>query len=52
MLRRAGIDAQLRIGVGKEGARDLRAHAWVECGGAALLGEDLGPFRSLGRLPG
>lgn len=32
LLRQAGIDADLRIGVAKTPARGLVAHAWVECG--------------------
>ena len=35
LLRRAGIEGELRIGVSKQAGR-LSAHAWVECGGSAL----------------
>ncbi len=35
LLRRRGIDSDIRIGVRKEGDR-LDAHAWVECAGTAL----------------
>lgn len=35
ILRRRGIDSDIRIGVRKEGG-GLDAHAWVECAGAAL----------------
>ena len=38
LLRRRGIDAQLRIGVTKKGGR-LDAHAWVEVRGHALAGD-------------
>ena len=35
LLARQGIASDLRVGVRKEGER-FEAHAWVECGGAAL----------------
>ena len=35
LLRRQGIDSQLRIGVKKDIPK-FEAHAWVECGGVAL----------------
>ena len=35
LLRRQGIEAQLRIGV-KKNIPKFEAHAWVECGGVAL----------------
>lgn len=35
LLRRAGLPAEMRIGVRKPGSQ-LQAHAWVECGGAVL----------------
>jgi hypothetical protein len=35
LLRRRGIDADLRIGVCKEGG-EFQAHAWVEYGGVAF----------------
>jgi len=35
LLRRQGIEAQLRIGVKKD-APKFEAHAWVECAGTAL----------------
>jgi hypothetical protein len=35
LLRRQGIDSQLRIGV-KKNIPKFEAHAWVECGGVAL----------------
>lgn len=50
-LRRRGLDAQLKIGVKKNGAA-LDAHAWVELDGVALAQPDLShlPFseRDLG----
>lgn len=39
-LRRRGLDAQLKIGVKKNGAA-LDAHAWVELGGVALAQPEL-----------
>jgi hypothetical protein len=36
LLRRRGIPATLRIGVGKEAA-DLKAHAWVEVDGQSII---------------
>lgn len=37
MLRRAGIDSELQIGVRKaESAQGIEAHAWIERGGAVL----------------
>lgn len=36
VLRRCGVDARLRIGVRREGAASVMAHAWVWCPG----GED------------
>ena len=35
LLRRRGLPAELRIGVGKEDAR-MRAHAWVELAGRVI----------------
>lgn len=39
LLRRRGVQSQLRLGVRKEGG-DLKAHAWVEAGGVALNDRD------------
>lgn len=36
LLGRRGISSEIKIGVNKEGAGPLNAHAWVECGGQAL----------------
>lgn len=48
MLLRHGHDATLRIGVAKDDDGRLRAHAWVESGGAAILGEpEPGAFHAL-----
>lgn len=48
LLRRAGIAAEVRIGVRKED-RELRAHAWVECAGIILndsagIADEFPPF--------
>lgn len=39
LLRRRGVQSQLRLGVRKEG-EGLKAHAWVEVGGVALNDRD------------
>jgi len=36
LLRQAGFDSELRIGVAKSPGERLRAHAWVECDGGSL----------------
>ncbi len=38
LLRRHGYDACLRIGVSKDQAQGLLAHAWVECSGDIVIG--------------
>jgi hypothetical protein len=38
LLRRRGIESEIRIGVRRE-PRGLDAHAWVECGGGIVLDE-------------
>ncbi|HSH43988.1 MAG TPA: lasso peptide biosynthesis B2 protein [Arenicellales bacterium] len=43
-LRRQGIDAQLRIGVHKDG-HGLTAHAWLESGGEAIGGQASGQYQ-------
>lgn len=53
LLHRAGVDADLRIGVGKDADNKLTAHAWVEAGGEILMGQvagivDLATFPALG----
>jgi hypothetical protein len=42
MLRRAGFAAELQIGVARDDAAPLRAHAWVTCNGCAIGEESLG----------
>ena len=39
MLRRAGLPAELHIGVAREGETGLRAHAWVDVDGRAIVGD-------------
>ena len=51
MLRRRGIDAELRFGVRAlpDGAPPIEGHAWVECEGGATIGaaDDSSPFAVL-----
>ena len=39
LLVRHGYSPTLRVGVAKNDDGTLRAHAWLECGGASILGE-------------
>jgi hypothetical protein len=50
MLARRGYPTTLCIGVSKRGD-DLSAHAWVECGGDAVVGSGAG-FSKILALPG
>jgi hypothetical protein len=50
MLERRGYPAFLCVGVAKEGD-ELRAHAWVECSGVAVIGAK-GNFSTILILPG
>ena len=48
LLPRYGHDATLRVGVAKDDDGRLRAHAWLESGGATILGEpEPGVFHAL-----
>lgn len=38
LMRRAGLDSDLRIGVAKDEKGTFLAHAWLECDGAVILG--------------
>ena len=38
MLARRGHTARVRIGVAKDEGGQLKAHAWVECGGKIVIG--------------
>jgi hypothetical protein len=40
LLKRLGFPAELRIGVAKNGARELQGHAWVENQGRIMVGEE------------
>ncbi len=56
LLRRRGLPAELRIGVGKP-EEHVRAHAWVELAGRVVNGppsiaEDFAAYRDLGRRLG
>ena len=55
LLARAGLPAELRVGVVKTGRGRLEAHAWVESGGRIVVGqldEGLSRFTPLPPLPG
>jgi hypothetical protein len=55
LLRWHGYDPSLRIGVSKSAPNGLRAHAWVEIGGAVVIGGDavdgLTPLQAAGPQP-
>jgi hypothetical protein len=53
LLANLGHDAQLHIGVAKDGTDRLEAHAWVESGGKILVGalSDLSRYTPLPPLP-
>lgn len=50
LLRRRGVPAELRIGVGRDADGALKAHAWVESEGAVVAGGDV-PLAEYERLP-
>ena len=51
LLREAGLDPDLRIGVTRDAGGGLTAHAWVECEGRPVLEhEDLDGYTEL-RIP-
>jgi len=43
LLGMARTPSRLVVGVSTPGRKDLRAHAWVECGGKIVLGGALAP---------
>jgi len=48
LLRRAGVSADLRIGVARNAGSGIQAHAWVESNGAVVLGAsstEFAPFQ-------
>jgi len=49
LMTLAGREAEVHIGVAKDSARGFEAHAWVEHGGAVILGDDgeLGRYRPI-----
>lgn len=55
LCRRAGIAADVCIGVGHDPERGFEAHAWLESDGRILLGEDeserFTPLTTLGEKP-
>ena len=52
LLGRRGIPSEIKIGVNKEGAGPLNAHAWVECDGQALNDSEDGRQRFSAFEPG
>lgn len=53
LLRRAGIPAELRIGVARAPGEEFAAHAWVECSGQPFLEhEPVTTYTPLSPLPG
>ena len=53
LLARRGIASTLCLGVGGQGGRHMRAHAWLMCDGKVVIGgesEDLRQFRPLTEL--
>jgi hypothetical protein len=38
LMRRRGLDAELRLGVRRDGAGSVEAHAWIESAGRVLVG--------------
>lgn len=51
LFRRAGVDADLFVGVAREEEGRMRAHAWVESEGRVVVGGDV-PLEAYTRLPG
>ena len=49
LMSRAGRGAEVHIGVAKDAERGFEAHAWVEHGGAIILGDngELGRYASM-----
>lgn len=40
MLTRRGTESRVRIGVSSPAEHGFKAHAWLECGGRVILGDD------------
>jgi hypothetical protein len=51
LLRRAGADAELHLGVARGGDSPVRAHAWVVSDGSVVIGGDV-PLDDYTPLPG
>jgi hypothetical protein len=52
LLRRAGFDSELRVGVARAGDYGIAAHAWVVCAGREIEGEpSAGAYVAFGALP-
>ena len=43
LLARAGRRASVRLGVARRGAKDIEAHAWLECEDGTIVGDRGGP---------
>jgi hypothetical protein len=54
LFRRHGMEAELRLGVAREGDAPVRAHAWIESEGEVVIGGDvpLDEYTPLPVLPG
>ena len=50
LFRRAGEQAELRLGVARDEDGPVRAHAWVESGGRVVIGGDV-PIERYTQLP-
>jgi hypothetical protein len=51
LFRRAGVDAELLVGVARDADGPVQAHAWVESEGQVVIGGDV-PLEKYTRLPG
>lgn len=52
LLRRRGLEADLRIGVARAAGEPLEAHAWVESRGQVVVGGVARPYTPLPSLGG
>jgi hypothetical protein len=50
LFHRAGVPAELRLGVTREADGPVEAHAWVESDGRVVIGGDV-PLETYARLP-
>ena len=52
LLARHGLDSVIHLGVAREGAADLDAHAWLTCGDTVVTGgSNLDRYTELHRFP-